>query len=177
MTLPSSTAPKIILKHKKFGGFPFPTVTSHTNILRRPYHWDKVSATKNWHMASSIAWMRGEQDGLKHSFMNTLDDSRGIPQTDIILKSSNLWKHLSNHMIKKCSHHENVPSLRHHLNALVQALTWWPILLLARKLINTLSRYGRSFLVYPQDFLAFFLQVSFSHLNHVASISRWLFSC
>lgn len=35
VTLSSSTAPRIILKYKKSGGFPFPTVTSHTNILRR----------------------------------------------------------------------------------------------------------------------------------------------
>lgn len=35
VTLSSSTAPRIILKYKKFGRFLFPTVTSHTNILRR----------------------------------------------------------------------------------------------------------------------------------------------
>lgn len=36
VTLASSTAPRIILKYKKFGRFPFPTATSHTSILRRP---------------------------------------------------------------------------------------------------------------------------------------------
>lgn len=36
VTLRSSIAPRIILKYKKFGGYPSPTVTSYTNILRRP---------------------------------------------------------------------------------------------------------------------------------------------
>lgn len=47
VTLASSTAPRIILKYKKFGGFPFPTATSHTNILRRPITGTKDQPPKS----------------------------------------------------------------------------------------------------------------------------------